>query len=100
MGYVHLLCLMVKLHNVILTILMALLAVMHAGGKRGWDEVALFRTCFRAFFMPFLYNAILILNAEVSDPFGNDAADFAFSNYDVGILMSAKSYMKARKNLP
>merc|ERR1740138_1157364 len=44
LGYVHLLCLMVKLHNVILTILMALTTVMLAGGAKGIQPVGMFRT--------------------------------------------------------
>ena len=54
---------MVKLHNFILSVLMALASVMLAAGAAGFNPVGVFRTAFRAFFMPFLYNAILILNA-------------------------------------
>merc|ERR1719399_2703140 len=86
LGYVHLLCLMVKLHNFILTVLMALACVMLAGGHNGVQPVGMFRTSFRAFFMPFLYNAILILNQEVTDPFGGDAGDFNWDLYDTGML--------------
>lgn len=100
LGYVHLLCLMVKLHNFILTILMALASVMLAGGEKGFQAVGVFRTAFRAFFMPFLYNAILILNMEVSDPFGEDAMDFDFCRYDVNMLMTAKSFTTATKCYP
>merc|ERR1719183_1514083 len=54
-GYVLLLCLMVKLHNFILTVLMALTSVMHAGRSlEKFQAVGVFRTAFRAFFMPFL----------------------------------------------
>jgi len=100
LGYVHLLCLMVKLHNFILTILMALACVMLAGGQKGLQPVGMFRTSFRAFFMPFLYNAILILNQEVSDPFGGDAGDFSWTGMHMNIKMSALSYAQAGKHLP
>jgi len=99
-GYVHLLCLMVKLHNVILTILMAMVAVMLAGGSKGINEVAMFRVSVRAFFMPFLYNALLVLNAEVADPFGGDEGDFDWSNFDTNLAMSGKSYAAAADLLP
>jgi len=95
MGYVHLLCLMVKIHNFLITVLMAMATVKLAGGEHGFQAVGVFRTAFRAFFMPFLYNSILILNAEVTDPFGCDAADFDFSMYDVNMLVSCKSFYKA-----
>jgi predicted membrane chloride channel (bestrophin family) len=100
LGYVHLLCLMVKLHNFILTVLMALACVMLAGGEKGMQPVGMFRTSFRAFFMPFLYNSILILNHEVSDPFGDDAGDFRYSSMHMNIRMSSQSYSNANKILP
>jgi len=100
LGYVHLLCLMVKLHNFILTILMALACVMLAGGHKGLQPVGMFRTSFRAFFMPFLYNAILILNQQVSDPFNGDAGDFSWTSIHMNIKMSADSYSQAGKQLP
>lgn len=95
MGYVHLLCLMVKLHNVFINILMAMLTVKDVHSADG-GSVAVFRFAFRAFFMPFLYNALLILNAEVVDPFdGSDAADFNYNYHDINMLASTKSYYKA-----
>lgn len=100
LGYVHLLCLMVKLHNFILTVLMAMACVMLGGGSHGVQPVGMFRTSFRAFFMPFLYNAILVLNQEVTDPFGGDAGDFHFSNMHMNIKKSSESYINASKILP
>merc|ERR1740130_301791 len=100
LGYVHLLCLMVKLQNFILTILMAMASVMLAAGAEGFQPVGVFRTAFRAFFMPFLYNSILILNSEVTDPFGGDDGEFDWSTYDVNLAMSGQSYAIAAQNLP
>lgn len=102
LGYVHLLCLMVKLHNFILTVLMALACVMLAGGEKGLQPVGMFRTSFRAFFMPFLYNSILILNQEVTDPFGGDAGDFQWSSMHMNIKKSSESYALAgsKNHLP
>jgi len=97
LGYVHLLCLMVKLHNFILTVLMALACVMLAGGHNGVQPVGMFRTSFRAFFMPFLYNAILILNQEVTDPFGGDAGDFNWAGIDTNLKKSAESFEGAAR---
>lgn len=100
LGYVHMLCWMVKLHNIILTILMALSSVKLADGPDGFDEVGVFRTGFRAFFMPFLYNAILILNSEVTDPFGGDVQDFDAKYFDVEMKMAAKTFAKAADIIP
>merc|ERR1740130_576886 len=100
LGYVHLLCLMVKLHNFLVTILLALTSVMLSGGEQGFRPVGVFRTAFKAFFMPFLYNAILILNSDVTDPFGGDAGDFSWSGMQLNIKMSGQSYAQAGKHLP
>lgn len=99
-GYVHMLCMMVQLHNFIMTVLMALTCVKNSGGEKGMQPVSMFRTAFRAFFMPFLYNAILILNAQVSDPFSGDDGDFDWNNYDVSIKLSTKAFAKASEHLP
>jgi len=100
LGYVHLLCIMVKLHNLILTLLMAMVGVMHSGGDAGAQPVDVCRTAFRAFFMPFLYNSLLVLNEEISDPFGDDVGDFDWNNYDANLVMSGKGYGIASRNLP
>lgn len=100
LGYVHLLCLMVKLHNMILNVLMAMASVMLAGGAGGFDQVGVCRTAFRAFFMPFLYNAILILNSDITDPFGGDASDFDWTNYDANLRLSSESFVQTVDNLP
>lgn len=103
-GYAHLLCLMVKLHNLILTILMAITCVMHSGGDKGFQPVSVFRTAFRAFFMPFLYNAILMFNADVATPFETDghgeSADFDWDDLDSNMKRTLISYALAAENLP
>jgi len=99
-GYAHLLCMMVKLHNLLVTVLMAMTCVMHSGGDKGVRPVSIFRTAFRAFFMPFLYNALLLLNATLADPFGGDEADFDWTSYDRSMTNSSTSYTKAADQLP
>jgi len=73
MEYVHLLGLIVKLHNMVVAILMGILSAKHFYSH---DELGAFRTMFRAFFMPFLYNAILLINDDISDPFSGDLSDY------------------------
>jgi len=100
MGYVHLLCLMVKFHNFTITVLMGLACVMNATGEHGFQMVGVLRTAFRAFFMPFIYNSILILNAIIIDPFGDDKADFRFGNFDVNMAMCCESFRRASSRIP
>jgi predicted membrane chloride channel (bestrophin family) len=97
MGYVHLLGLMVKLHNVILAFLMALVSAKHAGHH---DSVATCRAMFRCFFMPFLYNAILIINDELTDPFGTDMSDFPSHVLCRRMFNDVTSFVEMGDNLP
>jgi hypothetical protein len=101
LGYVHLLCLIVKLHNFLLNVVQALIAVALIDAKsKGFELIPLIRCTFRAFFMPFLYNAILILNAGVNDPFGGDACDFDFTIFSTGMDRKANAFINAATNLP
>jgi predicted membrane chloride channel (bestrophin family) len=97
MGYVHLLGLMVKLHNVILALLMALVSVKHAGR---YDSVSTARAVFRCFFMPFLYNSILIINDELTDPFGRDMSDFPAHVICRRLHSDLQSFVEMGDNLP
>jgi len=97
MGYVHLLGLMVKLHNVILALLMALVSVKHAGR---YDSVSTARAVFRCFFMPFLYNSILIINDELTDPFGHDMSDFPAHVMCRRLNSDLYSFVEMGDNLP
>lgn len=99
MAYIHLLGLMVKLHNVMVAILMAILSAKHS---QAGDELGAFRTMFRAFFMPFLYNSILLINDDLSDPFSGDLTDFPLRKLMRGIKDDAKSIISCGtpENLP
>lgn len=88
LGYVHMLGLIVKLHNVLVAILIAMLSAKHA--TRG-DELGAFRTMVRAFLIPFFYNAILMINNEMTDPFDGDMTGFPLRAVVCGIQDDAKS---------
>merc|ERR1719267_247024 len=95
---------MVQLHNFLLQILMALTCAKHSGGEAGIQPVSVFRTAFRAFFMPFLYNAILMFNADVATPFESDgtgeSADFDWVDLDSNMRRALTGYALAPDNLP
>lgn len=97
MGYVHLLGLMVKLHNLTLALLMALLSVKHASA---WNPLSTSRVMFRCFFMPFLYNALLIINDELTDPFGQDVSDFPAHVICRRFNTDVQSFVGMGDNLP
>ena len=92
MAYVHLLGLMVKLHNLMVAIFMGILSSSH---MLNGDELGAFRTMFRAFFMPFLYNALLLINDDISDPFSGDISDFPLQNFVRSMRDDAKSIVAA-----
>jgi predicted membrane chloride channel (bestrophin family) len=99
MVYVHLLGLIVKLHNLVIAILMGILSAKHFYSH---DNLGAFRTMFRAFFMPFLYNAILLINDDISDPFSGDLSDFPLQKIIDDIKEDAQSIVAcgSQKNLP
>jgi len=99
MAYIHLLGLMVKLHNVMVAMLMGILCAKHATGG---DELGAFRVLFRAFFMPFLYNSILLINDDIADPFSGDLSDFPLQCFIEGIKEDAKAMIDcgSPENLP
>lgn len=95
--YVHLLCLMVKMHNIALAILLGMImaSAMHAGH--------VFECCQiggRVFLVPFMYNALLLINEQLADPFSGDISDFPMSKYEAGVEGDGKSYVQAGENLP
>eukprot|EP00927_Polykrikos_kofoidii_P018697 TRINITY_DN1869_c0_g1_i3.p1 TRINITY_DN1869_c0_g1~~TRINITY_DN1869_c0_g1_i3.p1 ORF type:complete len:439 (-),score=61.20 TRINITY_DN1869_c0_g1_i3:87-1319(-) len=99
MSYVHLLGLMVKLHNIMVAMLMGILSAKHTAGG---DYLGAFRTMFRAFFMSFLYNALLLINDDISDPFGGDISDFPMEKILEEIKADAESIIAcgSADNLP
>ena len=60
---------------------------------------ALFLTL-KVFFIPLLYNAILLVNASLADPFGGEVNDFPKSKYERGIESDGLSYVQAGEHLP
>lgn len=100
MSYLHILGLMVKIHNVFIASLYGLICVMHLGGPDGVNEVAIVRTVFRAFFMPFIYNALLIINGDLTNPFDGDVGDLSFHQFDRCIEFESVTLIEAIDHKP
>merc|ERR1711971_398005 len=92
MHYVHLLGLMVKLHNVILAIAW--------GTKAACGEVFFTTAVVRVFFPPLFYNSILLINAKLANPFADHILAFPQLKYDQGIETDGRSYIEAQKHCP
>jgi len=97
MQYVHLLGVMVKLHNIILAVLMG---ILFGGAVRDARLIICCQLFGRTLIMPFLFNAILLINSELSDPFDGGPADFPGNKLQMSIENDGKAFLSASKNVP
>ncbi|CAE7200545.1 best-5, partial [Symbiodinium natans] len=93
LQYVHLMGLLVKAHNVILACACGfqLAAMSH----RYAPGISL-----RVFLTPFLYNGILLINAELADPFAGGVNAFSLEKYEKGIENDGRGYVRASISVP
>jgi len=52
------------------------------------------------FLLPFLYNAILVINDELTDPFGTDVSDFPAHLLYQSLSDDVTSFINMGNNLP
>eukprot|EP00746_Dinoflagellata_sp_MGD_P019126 gnl/MRDRNA2_/MRDRNA2_144434_c0_seq1.p1 gnl/MRDRNA2_/MRDRNA2_144434_c0~~gnl/MRDRNA2_/MRDRNA2_144434_c0_seq1.p1 ORF type:complete len:392 (-),score=48.61 gnl/MRDRNA2_/MRDRNA2_144434_c0_seq1:27-1202(-) len=97
MAYIHLLGLLVKTHNICLAILMALLM---ADAVRHGSIVLACQLAGRTMLLPFLYNAILLINDELHDPFSGESSNFPMQKYDDIMVKDASHVLKAKEHVP
>lgn len=97
MQYVHVLGLLVKMHNLVLAIIMGLIFGV---SLRESEIIICIQTFARTLILPFLFNAILLINAELSDPFNGSDADFPGSIYQAALDKDCKGFMSATQNVP
>lgn len=95
--YVHLLCYMVKLHNLLLALLLAMLGSSHFMQGRWFLFV---QVVGRIFLMPLVYNSILLICELLQDPFEGDLGDFPLGEYLDEVDSKAAGYVLAGKLLP
>jgi hypothetical protein len=97
MQYVHLLGLLVKMHNFVLALIMGILfGAAYCGGE--WLICA--QLFGRTLILPFLFNAILLINAELSDPFDGGISDFPDGGYIGNLGKDCQGIMDASNKLP
>jgi len=97
MQYVHLLGLLVKMHNLVLAIIMG---ILFGAALRDLEAIICIQLFSRTCLLPFLFNAILLINAELSDPFEGNMADFPGTVYEKGLEKDGKAFCEATLNLP
>jgi len=97
MQYVHLLGLLVKMHNLVIAIIMGSLFGM---ALRESEVIICVQTFARTLILPFLFNAILLINTSLADPFNGSEDDFPGSVYQAALDKDCRGFMDATENLP
>jgi len=97
MQYVHVLGLLVKMHNFVLAVIMGVLFGM---AVKKQETIICVQTFARTLILPFLFNAILLMNANLADPFSGDDADFPGAIYQGALDKDCKGFVAATQNMP
>jgi len=97
MQYVHLLGLLVKMHNLVLAIIMG---ILFGAALRDSEVIICMQLFGRTCLLPFLFNAILLINAELSDPFEGNMADFPCTVYEKALEADGKGFVDSTTHLP
>lgn len=97
MQYVHLLGVLVKMHNAILAVIMG---VLFGAAVRNAEIIICCQLVGRTFILPLLFNAILLINAELSDPFGGSPTDFPGQKYQLALEADGSAFVKASNSFP
>lgn len=95
--YVHLLGLIVKMHNMIIAIIMGTL--FGAAYRNGYTILCV-QLFGRVLILPFLFNAILLINCDLADPFNGGEADFPVEIYQANIGKDCAGIVNVSNNLP
>jgi len=97
MQYVHLLGLLVKMHNLVMAIIMGCLFGI---ALKESEVIICVQTFARTLILPFLFNAILLINAELADPFNGSETDFPGTVYQAALDKDCKGFIAASQNMP
>jgi len=97
MQYVHLLGLLVKMHNFVLALIMGLL---FGAAVRNQQWVLCIQLTARVCILPFLFNAILLINCDLADPFDGSEADFPGDIYQENLGKDCSGMIGATDNIP
>lgn len=97
MQYVHLLGLLVKMHNMVLAVIMGLL---FGAAFRNGHYILCIQLFGRTLILPFLFNAILLINCDLSDPFETGTADFPGEIYQEALDKDCVGILGATQNMP
>jgi len=97
LPYVHLLGMLVKVHNTILAVIMG---ALFGAAVRDGNTIICVQLFARTLILPFLFNAILLINTELSDPFDGGISGFPVSVYEKALDNDSKGMVKATEHEP
>jgi hypothetical protein len=97
MQYVHLLGFLVKMHNLVLSVIMGLL--FGAALRNGYIILCV-QLFARTLILPFLFNAILLINCDLADPFNGGEIDFPGDIYVGNLGKDCAGMQDLTTNLP
>jgi len=97
MQYVHLLGLLVKMHNFVLALIMG---GLFGAALRNSEIIICVQLFARTLILPLLFNAILLINAELTDPFNGGETDFPGLTYQANLEKDCKGVIAATENMP
>lgn len=97
MQYVHLLGLLVKAHNFVLSLIMG---ALFGAALRNGEYIIMCQLFGRTLILPLLFNAILLINAELSDPFDGHPTDFPGAALSNDLEKTGRSFVTASQNFP
>lgn len=95
--YVHIISFMTKMYT--LTLAVSLGHAMALACIEG-DKLNMIFMVAKVMFVPMIYNAVLLMNEGLADPFGFQKNDWAMEKYVHTMETDGKSYISARENLP
>jgi len=97
MQYIHLLGLLIKMHNFVCAVIMGCL---FGAAWRELEIIICIQLFARTLILPFLFNAILLINAELSDPFDGSETDFPGMVYQGALNKDCEGFLAATENMP
>lgn len=96
LTYVHLLTLLVKLHNFFMSMVMGILISHYMK-----TDLAICITAFlRVYITTFMFNAVLCIGYQLADPFSGDSCDFNVPKMAKGLMSKGASMVEASRTLP
>merc|ERR1719453_1064913 len=95
MQYIHLLGMLVKMHNFVLAVIMG---ALFGAAVRNGETIICVQLFARTFVLPVLFNAILLINAELADPFNGGETDFPGMALQANLEKDCQGIISATQN--